>query len=127
MKPFALLLALFCASSASAGPKDWAKHHKRFLLMEGTAIAGASIHAAGLHHCRKTNGVEPCDEHYGLAWAAYGFTTGLTVIAAPAIAEGCWKDNPSAKFCYIFGYAGSAYQGTWGVHEWLINKPKDKS
>jgi len=58
-----VILFLLLAPVANAGPKHWAKTHKRFLFMEGAAFTAASIHAAGLHHCRKVNGVEPCDEH----------------------------------------------------------------
>jgi hypothetical protein len=114
--PFFLLVAF----SAHAGPKDWIQRHKRFLFMEGVAVAGASIHAAGLHHCRR-GGVERCDEHYGAAWAAFGFTSGITVIAMPAVAEGCWK-NEGGKFCNILAYGGSATQAGWGVHEFTIKK-----
>lgn len=32
-------LFLCLASSTPAGPIEWAKHHKRFLLMEGAAVA----------------------------------------------------------------------------------------
>jgi hypothetical protein len=114
---FALLA--FVAGSAQAGPLNWAKHHKRFLAMEGAAIAGASIHAAGLHHCRRVNGVEPCDAHYGAAWASFGFTTGITTIVFPAVAEGCWS-NSGGKFCNIFAYTPSTIQAGWGIHEWRI-------
>jgi len=119
-----LILVSLCAAlggAAQAGPIDWAKHHKRFLLMEGAAVAGASIHAAGLHHCRHTNGVELCDEHYGSAWAMFGVWTGMNTIIFPAVAEGCWRDQ-QGKFCNIFAYGGSATQGAWGVHEAAIHK-----
>jgi hypothetical protein len=116
-----LFLAFALGSAADAGPLDWAKHHKRFLLMEGAAVAGASIHAAGLHHCRKTNGVEPCDLHYGTAWANFGIVAGLNVIVMPSVAESCWKDG-QGKFCYIFAYGGSAAQGVWGLHEASIRR-----
>jgi hypothetical protein len=114
-----LALSTFCCQSATAGPLDWAKHHKRFLLMEGAAITAASIHAAGLHHCRHYAGVEACDAHYGAAWGAYGFATGLTVVAMPAVAEGCWKSG-QGKFCNLFAYGGSAVQAGWGLHEFSI-------
>jgi len=117
-------LLLLWASTVSAGPLDWAKHHKRFLLMDGAAIAGASIDAAGLHHCRRTNGVEPCTAHYGAAWATFGITTGLTTIVMPSVAESCWK-NDGGKFCNIFAYSGSAAQAAWGVHEWRIRAKTD--
>lgn len=116
-----LFLALFCCSTAQAGPRDWLSHHKRFLLMESAAVAGASIDAAGLHHCRKTNGVEPCTAHYGAAWATFGITTGLTTIVLPSVAEGCWK-NEGGKFCNIFAYSGSTGQAAWGLHEWRIHE-----
>lgn len=124
-----LLFVVFtCSSSAVAGPKHWLAAHKRFIAMEGTAIAAASIHAAGLHHCRRVNGVEPCDAHYGLAWATFGISTGLTTIVLPAAAEGCWKDE-GGKWCNLLAYSGSAAQAGWGIHEWTINRPiklKDK-
>jgi len=112
-------LALFCCSTAQAGPLDWARHHKRFLLMEGAAVVSASVHAAGLHHCRRVNGVEPCDAHYGAAWASFGVVTGLNVIVMPSTAEACWK-NDGGKACYPLACAGSATQTVWGVHEWRI-------
>ncbi len=120
----AILALLLLAGSVQAGPKHWVATHKRFLLMEGAAIAGASIHAAGLHHCRHVNGAEPCDEHYGSAWAMFGVTTGLTVVALPATAEGCWK-NGGGKFCYAFAYGGSAFQAGWGLREWRTHAKKE--
>lgn len=118
-----LALLLTFGTVSEAGPLDWVKHHKRFLLMESAAVTGAAIHYAGLRHCRRANGVEPCDAHYGGAWAAFGFTTGITVIAMPAIAESCWKDG-QGKFCNIFAYSGSAGQASWGIHEWRIREKK---
>lgn len=118
-----LLLLLISSTSVEAGPLNWAKHHKRFLLMEGAAITAVSIHAAGLHHCRKVNGVEPCDLHYGSAWAMFGITSGITVIAMPAAAEGCWKGG-NGKWCNILAYGGSVGQAAWGVHEWRIKSVK---
>jgi hypothetical protein len=114
------------AVPAQAGPLDWAKHHKRFLLMEGAAIGAASIHAYGLHHCRRTNGVEPCDAHYGSAWANFGMVTGLNVIVMPAVAEGCWKDD-GGKWCNLLAYSGSTGQAIWGIHEWKIKTFKEKT
>ena len=93
--------------------------------MEGAAFAGAGIHAAGLHHCRHTNGVEPCDLHYGAAWANFGIATGMNVIVMPSTAEACWKDG-GGKWCYPLAFAGSAVQAGWGVHEWRIHA-KDKT
>jgi hypothetical protein len=116
-----LLIFLLLAQPVSAGPLEWAKHHKRFLLMEGAAIAGASIHAYGLHHCRRTNGVEPCDEHYGAAWASYGILTGMNVIVMPSVAESCWKDD-GGKWCNLLAFGGSATQAGWGIHEWRIKE-----
>ena len=119
---FATILSLLCSQTTQAGPITWAKRHKRFLLMESAAVGAAGIHAAGLHHCRKVNGVEPCDEHYGLAWAAFGIFAGTTIVIFPAIAEGCWK-NEGGKFCNTFAYGISIGQASWGIHEWTINKP----
>lgn len=96
----------------------WAGHHKRFLAMEGAAVTGAVIHYVGLKECREIS-VEFCDSHYGAAWAMYWFTTGVTVVAMPAIAEGCWKDQ-QGKFCYVFAYSGSVGQAAWGLHEYRI-------
>ncbi len=125
-----LCLLFGFSSPANAGPRHWLAHHKRFLAMEGVAITGASIHAAGLHHCRRLNGVEPCDEHYGEAWAMFGIVTGVNTIVMPAIAEGCWKDqktqNRSGKFCNIFAYGGSGTQAAWGVHEFFIRRKDAK-
>lgn len=120
----ALIFVVFCALAAghpaSAGPLEWAKHHKRFLLMESAAVGGALLHAHGLHQCRRNNGVEPCDAHYGEAWASYGIVTGLNVIVMPSTAEACWKDG-GGKWCYPLAFVGSAAQAGWGVHEWRIH------
>jgi len=126
MKKLTLFAVFFLATTAQAGPLEWAKHHKRFLLMEGAAIAAASVHAAGLHHCRHLNGPEPCDEHYGEAWAGFGVSTGMTMIAFPAIAEGCWK-NGGSKSCDVFAYTPIAIQAGWGIHEWRIHDQESAS
>ena len=120
------LLALAgLAGPAQAGPRNWLSHHKRFVAMESAALTGAAIHYAGLNHCRKRNGPEPCDAHYGAAWQAYWFTTGLTVVALPATAEGCWRDQ-QGKFCNLFAYTGSASQAGWGVHEWRVKAKHER-
>jgi len=134
MKKVALLVLLLLGwQPVQANPfskiKDFGVTHKRFELMEGAAVAGALIHRYGLHHCR-LGGVERCDEHYGAAWAMFGFTTGLTTIVLPAIAEGCWKDSQDAKFCYVFAYSGSSFQTGWGIHEAtipIVKRPDDFS
>lgn len=124
----ASVIALVLAHDASANPISRAYHymghHKRFFIMEGVAVGAASLHAYGLHRCRHTNGVEACDSHYGAAWGFYGFLTGMNVIAAPALAESCWKGG-QGKFCYALGYSGSIYQGAWGLHEATINRPRE--
>src|SRR6266852_7562457 len=112
-----LILCLLTTTAVNAGPLDWAKRHKRFLLMEGTAIGAASIHAVGLHHCRRVNGVEPCDAHYGAAWVNFGIVTSLNVVVMPSIAEACWKDS-GGKYCHLFAWSGPAAQASWGIHEW---------
>jgi hypothetical protein len=119
----AFLLAIFCSQSATAGPRNWTKHHKRFLLMEGAAITGAAIHYKGLNHCRKLNGPEPCDAHYGAAYGTFWFGTALTVVAFPAVAEGCWA-NQVGHFCDAIAYVPSGIQLGWGVHEWRISSYK---
>lgn len=120
------LLAFFLlASTVNAGPLDWAKHHKRFLLMEGAALAGAGIDAAGIHHCRKYSGsVENCQSHYGPAWATFGIDAGFTTIVMPSLAEACWKDS-GGKFCYGLAYGATAWQTTWGLHEYKIKFKKE--
>jgi hypothetical protein len=110
-----LVLFLFFTFSAEAGPLDWMKHHKRFLLMESAAVGAASIHAYGLHHCRQT-GVENCQAKYGSAWASFGIIAGMNVIVMPALAEGCWK-NQGGKFCNILAYGGSAGQLGFGISQ----------
>lgn len=121
-----VILCLFVTGSAKADPFSslwhWAGHHKRFLLMEGAAVGAASVHAYGLHHCRRLNGVEPCDAHYGEAWMSFAFATGLTTVVMPALAEGCWHANDDSKACYPLAYGGSAVQLGWGVHEARISE-----
>lgn len=120
------ILALATPSSANPLSKTWhwAGTHKRFLIMEGVAVGAAGLHAYGMHKCRSINGVEPCQSHYGAAWATYGFVTGITVIAMPAVAEGCWK-NEGGKFCYALAYGGSAYQAGWGIYQSRIRQPHE--
>jgi hypothetical protein len=126
MKLKLLILFLVFSPTTEAGPKHWIATHKRFIAIESAAIGAASIHAAGLHHCRRANGVEPCDAHYGSAWVNFGIVTGMNTVVMPAIAEGCWKDG-GGKYCHLFAWTGPAVQAGWGVHEWRINKPdKDR-
>lgn len=130
MRRLAIIIAavLLLAPCAPANPltRAWhfAGHHKRFFIMESVAVGAAGLHAYGLHRCRHTNGVEACDEHYGAAWGFYGFLTGVNVVAAPALAESCWKGD-GGKFCYALGYGGSAYQAGWGIHEATINRLRE--
>lgn len=119
---FALLLLL--PHAAQAEP-NWFHRHRRMLLVEAAAVAGASIHAYGLHHCRRTNGVEPCDAHYGEAWASYGIATGMNVLVMPAVASACWKDD-LGHFCDAFAWAPPIAQGAWGIHEFKIKKKAEK-
>jgi len=118
MKRLVILFLLF-ALPAEAGPLDWVKHHKRFLLMEGAAFTGAALHYKGLNDCRKRNGPESCSEGYGAAWAFFGVATGVNIIVLPAVAEGCWKDG-HGKFCNIFAYGGSATQAGYGLYQGRI-------
>lgn len=120
----AALLLIFTIP-VEAGPKHWIAHHKRILLVEGAAFGAAAIHYKGLDRCRRMNGPEPCDEHYGAAWAVFGFVTVVNVVAMPAVAEGCWKDG-HGKFCNIFAYGGSAAQAGWGLHEATIRRKHEE-
>jgi hypothetical protein len=115
VRRLALILALLFALPANAGPIHWAKHHKRFLLMEGAAIGSTAIGAYGLKHCRDVD-VERCTGHYGAAWGIFGFETGAT-FAMTAVAEGCWKDG-GGKPCYVLGYSATAFETWWGIHEY---------
>jgi len=119
-----IALALILTPSADAGPLDWVKHHKRFLLMEGVATGSAIYGAYALQKCRST-GVEKCTGHYGAAWGIYGFSTGAN-FAMTAVAEGCWKDG-HGKFCNIFAYGGSAIQTGWAAHEAYLAPKRDLS
>lgn len=126
-KWFVLFLFLLAAPPAFSNPLKRVAHavttHKRFWIMEGAAIAGATVHAVGLRHCRRGD-VEQCDEKYGQAWAWYGFISGYSLIAQPAIAEGCWKENPDAKFCRLFAHSATAYQFSQGVLDFRAYRPK---
>jgi hypothetical protein len=122
MRKLLLLAAiLLTAGRAEAGPLDWIKHHKRFLLMEGAAIGAASIHAYGLHHCRSTGSVERCQSSYGAAWASWGIISGMNIIVMPTLAESCWRED-GGKFCYIPAYGGSAGQLGFGISQWRKEK-----
>lgn len=128
MLPRLIVLLLVCATPAAANPFSHAYHfvghHKRFFAMEGAAIGGAAVHAYGLRHCRLGD-VERCDERYGSAWAGYGFSTGITVVVLPSVAEACWKDD-AGKPCYAIGFTGSAVQAAWGIHEYRAFRPEKK-
>jgi hypothetical protein len=115
MKYLTLFAVLLLATTASAGPLNWAKHHKRFLLMEGAAVTATAVGAYGLKHCRDVD-VEHCTGHYGAAWGIFGFEVGAS-FAMTAVAEGCWKDG-GGKPCYVLGYSASAFETWWGVHEY---------
>lgn len=124
MRILALLATLFLASAAQAGPIEWAKHHKRFLLTEGAAIGASAFTSAGVHHCREVNGVEPCLAHYGAAWATQGFDSGMIVIVFPAVAEGCWRDSTpnNSPWCGILSWIPSAAEFGFGVKEWRTHE-----
>lgn len=118
-----VILVLVCVPGAQAGPLDWAKHHKRFLIMEGAAATGSVIHARGLKRCR-VGDVERCDEGYGSAWAWYWTMTTWSTVVSPAIAEACWKGTDDWKGCYFFAYNGAAYQTAQGIYDFRNYKPK---
>ncbi len=127
MRKLALFFVLLLfAGRVEAGPLDWMKHHKRFLLMESAAIGAASIHAYGLHKCRHNNGVEVCSEGYGSAWAFFGVATGVNTIVLPAVAKSCWKDG-HGKFCNILAYGGSATQMGYGIYQGRIHEKTERS
>lgn len=117
-----IILFLIATISTQAGPISWAKHHKRFLLMESAAVAASTVHLYGLRHCRRGN-IEHCDEGYGSANANFWVVTGFSVVTFPSIAEGCWKENFDAKFCYIFAYGFTGYNAAVGVRDWAIYNP----
>lgn len=127
MKLVVLPLLLVFAMPAEAGPKHWFAHPLEELKHQFTehpvrtavvvGIGAAAFHASRLHRCR-TGDFEHCDEGYGCAWCFFGVLTGASVVAGPAIADGCWKDNPDAKFCNIFAYGFSAYQFGQGLYDW---------
>jgi len=116
------VLALGCPVAANPFARTWhfAGHHKRFFLMEGAALTGAALHYEGLNDCRKRNGPEACDEHYGSAYGFYWFVTAVNVVAMPAAAESCWKGD-GGKFCYALAYSGPAYQAGHGIYEWRVS------
>ena len=118
-----LAIALLCSASlAEAGPRDFVKHHKRFLLMESAATGSAIWGGYALAHCRSI-GVEKCTGHYGSAWGIFGTGVGLN-FAMTAVAEGCWKDG-QGHFCDVFAYGGSAAQTVWGAHEFYLGGQRE--
>lgn len=120
-----LILGLWCVRPVQAGPWEWAKNHKRFLLMEGAAVAGAVVQREGIKHCRLGD-VEQCPEGYGETWGWYWAITTWSVVVSPAIAEACWKSTDDAKGCYFFAYNGSVYQTSAGIYDWRNFKPKEE-
>lgn len=120
-----LVLLLFSCQGVQAGPIEWIKRQSRehptrtaFVVGVGAAV----VHGLALRHCRQNFGPEPCDEHYGAAWAAFGFVTGANM-AMIGVSDSCRK-NDGGKFCNVLAYGGSAAQTGWGIHEATISVPK---
>lgn len=120
-----VVAAFVLATTSQAGPIDWIKTHKRFLLMEGAAVTGAVVQREGIKHCRLGD-VERCPEGYGETWAWYWIVTSWSVVVSPSIAEACWRSTDDAKGCYFFAYSGSAYQTSAGIYDWRNYKPKEE-
>ena len=120
----ALLFAFTVSAPLEAGPLHWAKHHKRFLIMESVAVTASVVHLEGMRHCR-TGNVEHCDEHYGAANAFFWVNAGMSTVAMPALAESCWK-NDGGKLCYALGYGWPAYQFATGIRDFRTYFPKEK-
>ena len=117
-----LLLFLLVALPAEAGPRDWIKHHKRFVLA-ATAVVGASIiQYKGTSYCQRGD-VEQCFTGYGNRRAFDWISIGVSGAMLGA-AEGCWKDQPHWKFCYVLAYGVPAFQVTAGIHDFMSYKPE---
>jgi hypothetical protein len=117
-----LVLLLVIAQPSTAGPKEWVKHHKRFLLAAGTITAASIIQYKGTSYCQRGD-VERCNEGYGsrrtFDWISVG-----TSAAMLGAAEGCWKDQPSWKFCYGLAYGMPTYQTYAGLHDFASYRPE---
>jgi hypothetical protein len=119
MKKLALLIIIsLVAQTANAGPHPirWAKRHP-FVVKEGAALLGASIHAYGLQHCRRGD-VERCDAGYGSAWVMFGITTGTNMLIFVPLSEKCDHEFQGRVFCGTLGYGPSVAQTVWGIHEY---------
>jgi hypothetical protein len=118
------ILVLLLAQAASAGPHPirWAKRHP-FIVKEGAAIMGASIHAYGLAHCRRGD-VERCDAGYGAAWGTFGMTTGLSTLVFVPLSEKCDHEDQGRAFCGVIALGLPAGQALWGIHEYRQYRPE---
>lgn len=119
-KTILFVVSLLFAFPVQAGPINWVKHHKRFLLAAG-AVAGASIvQWKGTSYCQRGD-VEQCIEGYGSRRAFNGFSIGLSSAMLGA-AEGCWK-NDGGKICYGLAYGFPVIQTAFGIRDFLSYKP----
>ena len=125
MKRILILLFVFLITScvARCGPISFMKHqiqdHPIRTRIIATAVAGA-IYAEGLHQCRIPN-VENCQEHYGSAWAGYGSTMALDVVAQGVGYALGGKVGNSISYGANLGVIG------WGAYQWNggLNKPRE--
>jgi hypothetical protein len=122
MRSLTLVLLLSLAIPAHAGPKDWLKrqftdHPVRTSIVLGGV--GSAVEFLGVYQCRKKN-IEPegCLSGYGNPWPEVGIVAAWNTGIAPFVARGCWRDNPGAKFCNIFAYAGTGYAAGQGIYDW---------
>jgi len=113
----AILVLLLAAGTAQAGPRNWL-HSARLAAVAhpktvkfAVAIVAASVHAAGLKHCRQGS-VENCDGKYGAAWGIFATVTVANLIMVPV------SEKIEGKTGWAVSLGSSGAQLGHGIYEW---------
>jgi len=117
---YSLVLFLAAPTICFGGPISWLKAHPKTTKLLAAGIS-AGVYAEGLHECR-LHGVENCDAHYGAAWATYGVTVGLDLLAIPI------SEKIGGKAGAAISFGGSAAMLGWGIYQWRggLNKHENE-
>ena len=118
------LAALIAAGPVGAGPINWAKHHKRFLLAAGSLAGASVVQYKGTSYCQRGD-VERCIEGYGSRRTFNYFSMGMGVAMLSA-SEDCWKHD-GGKVCYGLAYWVPATQVGLGVKDFTSYTPEGKN
>lgn len=124
MKRLTILFLLF-ALPAQAGPKDWIKHHKRFLLAVAAEGGAFAVQYKGTTYCQRGD-VERCNEGYGSRRAFDWFSISMGAAMIP-LSEKCHKEAGPKPACWGLAYWVPAAQTAFGIHDYLNYRPKEKN